>query len=28
VGDLRDKYLSGGTGTYTRVENNTEWTKE
>ena len=27
-GDLRDKYLAGGSGTYTRTSGSTTWTKE
>jgi hypothetical protein len=28
LGDLRDKYLSGGVGTYTRTSGGTTWTKQ
>jgi hypothetical protein len=28
TGDLRDKYLAGGAGTYTRQANGTTWTKQ
>jgi len=28
IGDLRDKYLSGGAGTYTRSPGSEEWTKQ
>jgi hypothetical protein len=28
IGDLRDKYLAGGAGTYTRPANGTTWTKK
>ena len=28
LGDLRDKYLAGGTGTYTRSNGGTTWTKQ
>jgi len=28
IGDLRDKYLAGGKGTYTRAYNGTVWTKQ
>jgi hypothetical protein len=28
IGDLRDKYLAGGIGTYTRASGGTTWTKQ